>query len=111
MSTANRIDRRAFLSRGAALTLSATVLPAVGQEAQLCQDPEELSSTDYSFRKYVEYTESWPNREQDCSRCASFLPAPENSACGRCRAIAGSINPQGHCTGWSPRKEGAAESK
>jgi len=105
MSNSKSFDRRHFLKRSAALTLSATILPAVAQDSKLCQDPEELSSTDYSFRKYVEYTEAWPNKAENCSRCASFIPAETESACGRCRAIAGSINPNGHCTGWSLRKE------
>jgi hypothetical protein len=98
-------NRRSFLRRGAALTLSATILPAAAQEPKLCQDPEELSSTDYSFRKYVEYTEAWPNKGENCSRCESFIPGDSDTACGRCRAIAGSINPNGHCTGWSVRKQ------
>lgn len=108
MSDAKRVNRRYVLTRGAALTMSAATLPVIAQEPMLCQDPDELSSTDYSFRKYVEYTESWPNKDENCSRCESFVPV-DDSACGRCRAIAGSINPNGHCTGWSLRKTDAKQ--
>jgi hypothetical protein len=70
----------------------------------MCADPDELSSTDRSFRKYVEYTESSKKPGEACGGCASFRP-PAQGECGTCQVVAGSINANGHCTGWSARVE------
>jgi hypothetical protein len=96
-------SRRSVITKGAA-TVIAVAVPMKFARAELCQNPEELSSTDYSFRKYVEFTEAWANKDETCRRCAAFIPGPDENACGKCRAIAGSINPNGHCTGWEPKK-------
>jgi hypothetical protein len=98
------LTRRSAIIKFAAIGLSAAALSANKAHAELCQDPEELSSTDYSFRKYVEYTEAWKNPDESCRHCASFRPSKEESACGRCQAVGGSINPNGHCTGWERAK-------
>lgn len=96
--------RRSVLAKGAATVLAIAVPLNFVSAAELCQDPESLSSTDYSFRKYVEFTESWDNKDETCRRCAAFIPGPDENGCGRCKAIAGSINPNGHCTGWERKK-------
>jgi uncharacterized paraquat-inducible protein A len=97
------LSRRAVIANGAAVAITA-IVPISIARAALCQDPEELSSTDYSFRKYVEYKESWPSQVEACRNCASFKPGPDENACGRCQAVAGSINPNGHCKGWERKK-------
>jgi hypothetical protein len=97
-------SRRSVIAKSAAATMVAIAMPMEIARAALCQDPEELSHTDYSFRKYVEYTEAWPNKEEACRHCAAFLPAADENACGNCRAIAGSISPNGHCNGWERKK-------
>jgi hypothetical protein len=95
-------ERRLFLKAGLRFTLAASVLSTAAARATLCVDPEELSSTDYSFRKYVEYTESTPKPDQPCRLCASFRP-PVQGDCGTCQQVAGSVNANGHCTGWEAR--------
>jgi hypothetical protein len=105
MSTeAMKNERRLFLKAGLRFTLAASVLPTAAARATLCVDPEELSSTDYSFRKYVHYTESSLDPEKPCRRCASFIP-PTQGDCGTCKQVAGSINANGHCDGWEARPQ------
>jgi hypothetical protein len=94
-------QRRALLKTSVGFSLAATILHALPASATLCVDPEELSSADYSFRKYVQYTESSPKANQSCSNCASFKPS--QSECGSCQVVAGSINAHGYCNGWSAR--------
>jgi len=95
-------ERRVFLKAGLRFTLAAAVLPTAAARATLCVDPEELSGTDYSFRKYVEYTESSPDPNKACRLCASFRP-PAQGDCGTCQQVAGSINANGRCNGWEAR--------
>lgn len=96
--------RRSFLANCIHLSVGMTALHSAAR-AELCEDPEELSSVDYSFRKYVEYTESSPHKDKSCSGCNSFRP-PAEGDCGTCRAVAGKINKAGYCTGWEARKAG-----
>jgi len=106
MSTQDhRQTRRHFIANGIRLSFAATALHALPARAALCVDPEELSSVDYSFRKYVEYTESYSDPIKTCSQCANFKPPANGGECGTCSVVAGSINKNGHCTGWEPRKE------
>ncbi len=98
------MNRRSLLAIGVRLSFVGSVLPATAAHAALCVDPEELSSTDYSFRKYVQYTESSPNPDKACRRCASFRP-PDQGDCGKCQQVAGSVNANGHCNGWEARVE------
>jgi hypothetical protein len=102
MSETPNLKRRTFLVKSVGLTLGITALQATAR-AELCVDPEELSSVDYSFRKYVEYTESSPHKNKTCFGCNSFKP-PAEGDCGTCRAVAGKINKNGYCTGWEARK-------
>ena len=96
--------RRSVIAKSAA-TVVAIAIPIKFAKAELCQDPEALSSTDYSFRKYVEFTEAWDKKDETCRHCAAFIPGPDENGCGKCKAIAGSINPNGHCTGWEPKRK------
>jgi hypothetical protein len=98
------LQRRSFLLNGLRISLAVPLLTSTAR-AELCEDPEELSSVDYSFRKYVEYTESSPHKDKSCFGCNSFKP-PAEGDCGTCRAVAGKINKNGHCTGWEARKTG-----
>lgn len=97
-------NRRSFLVSSVGLSLGIAALPPKAR-AELCVDPDELSSVDYSFRKYVQYTESSPHKDKSCSGCNSFI-APAEGDCGTCRAVAGKINKNGHCTGWEGRELG-----
>ena len=99
------LQRRSLLLNGVRISLAATLLHTAGARAELCEDPEELSSVDYSFRKYVEYTESSPHKDKNCFGCNSFKP-PAEGDCGTCRAVAGKINKNGYCTGWQTRTSG-----
>jgi hypothetical protein len=101
MSEPTDLKRRSFLINSVGLTLGVTSLHSTAH-AELCVDPEQLSSVDYSFRKYVEYTESSPHKNKSCSGCNSFKP-PVEGDCGTCRAVAGKINKNGYCTGWEAR--------
>jgi hypothetical protein len=98
------MKRRSLIGAGIRLSLAVTVLRASAAGAEMCADPDELSSVDRSFRKYVEYTESSKKAGETCSSCASFRP-PSQGECGTCQVVAGSINVNGHCTGWSARGE------
>jgi hypothetical protein len=97
-------QRRSLIAVGIRLSFAATVFGSTAAAAEICADPDELSSVDRSFRKYVEYTESSKTPGEACSGCESFRP-PSQGECGACRAVAGSINANGHCTGWSARVE------
>src|SRR4249920_3072909 len=97
-------ERRSLLTAGIRWSLAAAVLRTTTARAEMCADPDELSSVDRSFRKYVEYTESSKTPGEACNGCESFRP-PAQGECGACRAVAGSINANGHCTGWSARVE------
>jgi hypothetical protein len=96
------LQRRSLLLNGVRISLAAPLLITTAR-ADLCVDPEELSSVDYSFRKYVEYTESSPHKDKSCLGCNSFIP-PATGDCGTCRAVAGKINKNGYCKGWEARK-------
>jgi hypothetical protein len=109
-SETTSLQRRSLLTNGLRFSLAATLLGTTTARAALCVDPEELGGVDYSFRKYVEYTESSPHKDKSCSGCNSFQP-PAEGDCGTCRAVAGSINKNGHCTGWEARAVGRDSDK
>jgi hypothetical protein len=94
--------RRSLLKAGIRLSLAAPMLPITARAA-MCVDPDELSSTDYAFRKYVEYTESSSKPDKTCSGCQFFKPS--QGECGSCQVVAGSINAHGYCKSWEARVE------
>ena len=97
------LNRRSFLATGLQWSLATGVLyAATTRAATLCVDPDDLSSADYQFRKYVEYTEASKNEAQSCGNCMFFKPGPGD--CGSCQVVAGSINSHGHCTSWAARE-------
>jgi hypothetical protein len=95
-------NRRTFLQTSLQWSFAVTLLYAIPASAALCVDPEELSSTDYQFRKYVKYTEASTTPGKTCGGCAFFKPGP--GECGSCQVVGGSINAQGYCTSWEQRK-------
>jgi hypothetical protein len=95
--------RRSFLSLGLRTAFGVTIAYTTSARAALCVDPEDLSSADYSFRKYVKYTESSTEPNKSCSNCMFFKSG--QAECGSCQVVAGSINAHGYCTSWQARIE------
>jgi hypothetical protein len=50
----------------------------------------------------VQYQDS-PKDGHRCDGCALWIPGPSPTARGKCKAVAGSIAPQGWCSLWSPK--------
>jgi hypothetical protein len=92
------LKRRSFVTASLRLSLAATLIHTAAARAGQCMDPEELSSADYQFRKYVEYTESSSDPEKTCGKCRFFKQG--SGECGSCQVVAASINANGHCKSW-----------
>ena len=50
----------------------------------------------------VQYTEVGDVPDMDCDDCSLFIPGANAKALGRCKIVAGDINPRGHCIAFSP---------
>ncbi|MGC9270635.1 high-potential iron-sulfur protein [Acidiphilium sp.] len=50
----------------------------------------------------VQYQDK-PKDGHRCDACALWIPGPTPTAKGKCKAVAGAIDPAGWCTLWSPK--------
>lgn len=85
--------RRNFLKGAAGVTAIAAGLSLVGTGTAEASGMAKAS---------VQY-QTKPNDGHQCSGCALFVPGPTAKAVGKCKAVAGAIEPTGWCTLWSPK--------
>ncbi|HYM34502.1 MAG TPA: high-potential iron-sulfur protein [Steroidobacteraceae bacterium] len=100
------MNRRDLLAKSLLFSIATGALQATAAQTELCVDPDDLSSADYQFRKYVKYTESSDTPGKACSGCTFFKPGQGN--CGSCQIVGGSINANGYCTSWNARASNPA---
>jgi hypothetical protein len=85
--------RRSLLKGAAGVTAVAVGLGFVGTATAEASGMTKAS---------VQY-QTKPKGGHQCSGCALFIPGPTAKATGKCKAVAGAIEPTGWCTLWSPK--------
>ena len=103
-----RFTRREALQRGAMFGLFGLSLPlAISTgcaDADVCTDPDLLSTAQLRMRETLQFTESSPHGPQrECAGCQFFTTGADAGACGRCQILQGPANPRGHCDSWAQR--------
>lgn len=73
--------------------------PAAGTvaDSDTCVDP-----SGESLRASLEYTDPSPDADRPCRACA-FFSADEDSSCGHCMIMSGSVSATAWCDSWSPK--------
>jgi hypothetical protein len=109
METQGMIDstmtRRLLVKRGGQLSLAALTLSmtACGKQAGgklVCNDPAKDSADTKEMRASFHYVESFPEADKTCANCA-FFAVGDDSKCGNCKVLQGTVNPTGHCDSFS----------
>lgn len=85
--------RRALLKKAAGLSAA---IAAVGTVATQAAKAAGMA------KSAVQY-QSKPKDGHQCDGCALYVPGASKTAMGTCKAVAGSIDPTGWCSLWSPK--------
>jgi hypothetical protein len=115
------LSRRQFLQRTAILGAAiggSSLLAACGQAATTpstaagqgaqptglnCTDVSALTDQQKARRAELQYVEKSQTAGQTCANCRRFVPPTQANQCGTCSAVAGPINPEGHCAAWAAK--------
>jgi hypothetical protein len=87
-------SRRAVLKQAAGVASLATMAAAAG----ISRAKADGGSMDPASVGYVDK----PHGTQQCSNCSLYIPGTPATANGLCKAVSGSISPNGWCQIWSP---------
>ncbi|MDD2878032.1 MAG: high-potential iron-sulfur protein [Acidiphilium sp.] len=85
--------RRALLKKAAGLSAA---IAAAGMVATQSAKAAGMA------KSAVQYQDT-PKDGHRCDGCALYIPGASATAKGTCKAVAGSIDPAGWCTLWSPK--------
>jgi hypothetical protein len=85
-------SRRNLLKKAAGVTGLAGLAMMVSPEAEAAG----------MAKSAVQYQDK-PKDGHRCDGCALYIPGSSATANGKCKAVAGSIAPQGWCSLWSPK--------
>jgi hypothetical protein len=107
------MQQMAYVSSGAGAALGTTrrrfvvfaisgLCIASARAAEICSDPDNLTSSEAQLRKSLDYIEAAHDEKKTCSGCAYFT-AGQSGSCGRCQVLNGPANAKGHCSSWSAR--------
>ncbi|WP_431309712.1 high-potential iron-sulfur protein [Bradyrhizobium iriomotense] len=69
--------------------------------AQVCVDIKKIDSGAASLRTSLNYTETSPEPNATCSRCAFFTVGAQG--CGTCQIFNGPASNEGHCDAWGQK--------
>lgn len=72
--------------------------------ADPCTDISSLNDQQKQMRSSLKYVGHSPYDNKKCSNCQFFQAAKDGKPCGSCTIVPGPINPDGHCTSWSPKQ-------
>lgn len=86
-------SRRSFL-KTASLVAGIAAVPVSLMSREAFADKVSPASMQY---------QDHPNNGAQCSGCSSFIPGKSAKAKGKCKIVAGSINPDGWCLAYSAK--------
>ena len=91
----NTFDRRVFLLQTGLAGIASMLW---------CSNASAARAKDVKLAKAaVQYTDVGDVPDMDCDDCSQFIPGASAKALGRCKIVAGDINPHGHCIAFSPK--------
>lgn len=104
----HKMNRRRFIAGGLQLSIGGGALlglSACGDDSAgdlVCADLANMSSSEASVRRTLNYTEISSDPATICAGCEFFYPPTEAGGCGSCEMFSGKpVNPGGHCDSWS----------
>ncbi|TVR03133.1 MAG: hypothetical protein EA398_06365 [Deltaproteobacteria bacterium] len=107
----NKLTRREFLLRAAALGAAAAAAPAImagctsggggGTAGGITCDTSGLSDAERTMRQSLNYVDQTPNPAQRCDNCQLWVEPSAAGQCGGCQLEnLGPVHPAGWCTAW-----------
>lgn len=101
-----KLSRRSFLMRAAALGAAAAAAPLAlacsgggGGNRFSCENPPGLQPAERTMRQTLNYIDRTRNPAQNCANCGLYIVA-EPGQCGGCELPLGPVHPEGWCSSW-----------
>ena len=109
------ISRREALKRSLSLAVIAVGVPLVGACSKKpteihCDDTAGLKPDEIEARKTLAYVDRSPDPNKQCQNCQQLVAPPNDTSCGTCKVLKGSVHPNGYCKSWAAKGAPAASS-
>ena len=96
-SRPSQLSRRSLLVGGASFVGLAASGCKGTPAPPTCTDTTGLSAEDAQTRSTLAYADRAPDPSRTCAKCAQYIAAPNDGACGSCKLLKGPISPAGTC--------------
>jgi hypothetical protein len=73
------------------------------QKPFTCTDTTGLTPDELAARKALEYVDTAPDPNKDCSKCQQYVAAAEAGKCGTCKVMKGPVHPRGYCKAFAAK--------